>query len=163
METCRGLPSDPDAEHTRYTEAAVNGVLIGCLYLPNENPAVGSRFDYKLRWFDRLGTPAAELLATGMPVVLAGSPARPGRGRFFRDRQATAGDERAAHQCRASVRHHSDPDVSRAARSTPQIRRRGLELAFNSLACEAFINGQPYEGWSCLPQPYDDRERLGIL
>src|SRR5215831_8577468 len=45
METCRGLPSDPDAEHTRYTEAAVNGVLIGCLYLPNGNPAVGSRFD----------------------------------------------------------------------------------------------------------------------
>jgi exodeoxyribonuclease-3 len=50
----------------------VDGILIGCLYLPNGNPAPGPRFDYKLRWFDRLAAHAAELLATGMPVVLAG-------------------------------------------------------------------------------------------
>jgi exodeoxyribonuclease-3 len=71
-ETRRGLPGDPDDAHSRYIEAAVNGVLIGCLYLPNGNPAPGPKFDYKLRWFDRLATHAAELLATGMPVVLAG-------------------------------------------------------------------------------------------
>ena len=71
-ETRRGLPGDPDDAHSRYIEAAVDGVLIGCLYLPNGNPAPGPRFDYKLRWFDRLATHAAELLATGMPVVLAG-------------------------------------------------------------------------------------------
>jgi exodeoxyribonuclease III len=46
--------------------------LIGCPYLPNGNPAPGPKFDYKLRWFDRLAAHAAELLATGMPVVLAG-------------------------------------------------------------------------------------------
>ena len=71
-ETRRGLPGDPDDAHSRYIEAAVDGILIGCLYLPNGNPAPGPRFDYKLRWFDRLATHAAELPATGMPVVLAG-------------------------------------------------------------------------------------------
>jgi exodeoxyribonuclease-3 len=71
-ETRRGLPGDPDDAHSRYIEAAVDGILIGCLYLPNGNPAPGPRFDYKLRWFDRLAAHAAELLATGMPVLLAG-------------------------------------------------------------------------------------------
>src|SRR5271170_2146376 len=72
IETRRGLPGDPDDAHSRYIEAAVDGMLIGCLYLPNGNPAPGPKFDYKLRWFDRLAAHAAELLATGMPVVLAG-------------------------------------------------------------------------------------------
>ena len=81
-ETRRGLPGDPDVAQSRYIEAAVDGVLIGCLYFPNGNPAVGTRFDYQLRWFDRLATPAAEILATGMPVVLAGSPAWPVGPRF---------------------------------------------------------------------------------
>jgi exodeoxyribonuclease III len=72
IETRRGLPGDPDDAHSRYIEAAVDGILIGCLYLPNGNPAPGPKFEYKLRWFDRLARHAAELLATGMPVVLAG-------------------------------------------------------------------------------------------
>jgi exodeoxyribonuclease-3 len=71
-ETRRGLPGDPDDGHSRYIEAAVHGVLIGCLYLPNGNPAPGPKFDYKLRWFERLTAHAADLLATGAPVVLAG-------------------------------------------------------------------------------------------
>ena len=72
IETRRGLPGDPDDTHSRYIEAAVNGVLIGCLYLPNGNPAPGPKFDYKLRWFERLTAHAAELLTTGAQVVLAG-------------------------------------------------------------------------------------------
>ena len=72
IETRRGLPGDPDDASSRYIEAAVNGVLVGCLYLPNGNPVPGLRFDYKLRWFDRLQSHAAELLATGAPVVIAG-------------------------------------------------------------------------------------------
>ena len=71
-ETRRGLPGDPDDVHSRYIEAAVDGVLIGCLYLPNGNPAPGPKFDYKLRWFERLARHATELLTAGMPVVLAG-------------------------------------------------------------------------------------------
>jgi exodeoxyribonuclease-3 len=71
-ETRRGLPGDPDDSHSRYIEAAVNGVLIGCLYLPNGNPAPGPRFDYKLRWFSRLMDHAAELLSHDAPTVLAG-------------------------------------------------------------------------------------------
>ncbi|GAU86657.1 exodeoxyribonuclease III [Bosea sp. BIWAKO-01] len=70
--TRRGLPGDPDDTHSRYIEAAVDGVLIGCLYLPNGNPAPGPKFDYKLRWFRRLEVYAEELLALRIPVVLAG-------------------------------------------------------------------------------------------
>ncbi|WP_395678769.1 exodeoxyribonuclease III [Inquilinus sp.] len=72
IETLRGLPGDPDDSHSRYIEAAVAGMLVGCLYLPNGNPAPGPKFDFKLRWFERLEARAAELLATGAPVVLAG-------------------------------------------------------------------------------------------
>src|SRR5690606_6892712 len=56
----------------RYIEAAVNGVLIGCLYAPNGNPQPGPKFAYKLAWTERLLTHAAELWSTGLPVVLAG-------------------------------------------------------------------------------------------
>jgi exodeoxyribonuclease III len=72
VETRRGLPGDPDDLHSRYIEAAVDGLLVGCLYLPNGNPAPGPKFDYKLRWFDRLAAHAAELLASGHPVALVG-------------------------------------------------------------------------------------------
>jgi exodeoxyribonuclease-3 len=68
----RGLPGDPDDTHSRYIEAAVDGVIAGCLYLPNGNPAPGPKFDYKLRWFERLIEHAGGLLASGAPVVLAG-------------------------------------------------------------------------------------------
>jgi exodeoxyribonuclease III len=67
-ETRRGLPGDPNDSHSRYIEAAIDGVLAGCLYLPNGNPAPGPKFDYKLRWFDRLIAHASELLASGAPV-----------------------------------------------------------------------------------------------
>jgi exodeoxyribonuclease-3 len=70
--TNRGLPGDPDDTHSRYIEAAIDGLLIGCLYLPNGNPAPGPRFEYKLRWFQRLISHAAELIALDRPVVLAG-------------------------------------------------------------------------------------------
>jgi exodeoxyribonuclease-3 len=72
QETWRGLPGDPDDTHSRYIEAIVNGIQIGCLYLPNGNPAPGPKFDYKLRWFERFINYAAELLARQIPVVLAG-------------------------------------------------------------------------------------------
>ena len=71
-ETRRGLPGDPDPSQSRYIEAAVNGVLIASLYLPIGNPRPGPKFDYKMRWFDRLIDHAADLLASGAPVVLAG-------------------------------------------------------------------------------------------
>ena len=71
-EVRRALPGDPEDEHSRYIEGIVNGITIGCLYLPNGNPAPGPKFDYKLRWFERLTIHAAELFAGGEPVVLTG-------------------------------------------------------------------------------------------
>ena len=72
VERRRVLPGDPNDEHSRYIEATVNDIVIGCLYLPNGNPAPGQKFDYKLKWFERLTTHAAELFASDMPVILTG-------------------------------------------------------------------------------------------
>ncbi len=72
IETRRGLPGDPQDVQSRYIEAAVKGLLVGCLYLPNGNPAPGPKFAYKLGWFARLTAYAAELTAQDMPVILAG-------------------------------------------------------------------------------------------
>ncbi|KIG08044.1 exodeoxyribonuclease III Xth [Burkholderia sp. MR1] len=68
----RGLPGFENDTHSRYIEAAVHGLLIGCLYLPNGNPQPGPKFDYKLEWFERFNAHAAALLKSGHPVVLAG-------------------------------------------------------------------------------------------
>jgi exodeoxyribonuclease-3 len=72
VETRRGLPGDPNDVHSRYIEGAVNGVLVGGLYLPNGNPKPGPKFDYKMAWMERLIIHAAELAGTDAPVVLAG-------------------------------------------------------------------------------------------
>lgn len=71
-ETKRGLPGDPEDVHSRYIEANIDGLTIGCLYLPNGNPAPGPKFDYKLGWFERLTKHAEELLKSGKPVILTG-------------------------------------------------------------------------------------------
>ena len=72
IETGRGLPGDESDTHSRYIEAAVGGILIASLYAPNGNPSPGPKFDYKLKWFGRLKTHAAERLAHDIPIVLAG-------------------------------------------------------------------------------------------
>jgi exodeoxyribonuclease-3 len=71
-EVRRVLPGDPEDSHSRYIEARIRGILVGCLYLPNGNPAPGPKFDYKLRWFERLTAHAAELFGLDVPVVLTG-------------------------------------------------------------------------------------------
>ncbi|KQS28277.1 exodeoxyribonuclease III [Dyadobacter sp. Leaf189] len=72
QEVRRQLPGEEEDTHSRYQEAIINNMLIGCLYLPNGNPAPGPKFDYKLRWFNHFITHAAELLAHDVPVILAG-------------------------------------------------------------------------------------------
>ncbi len=70
--TRRGLPGGKTDRQSRYIEAAVDGVLIACLYQPNGNPRPGPKFDYKLAWAERLNRHAATLFGTAAPVVLAG-------------------------------------------------------------------------------------------
>ena len=70
--TRTALPGDRDDTQSRYIEAAVDGVLVGCLYLPNGNPQPGPKFDYKLAWFKRLHAHARRLLRADVPAVLAG-------------------------------------------------------------------------------------------
>jgi len=71
-ETRRGLDNEPGDTHSRYIEAFINGVVIGCLYLPNGNPWPGPKFDYKLRWMERLQSHADKLLSFKLPVALVG-------------------------------------------------------------------------------------------
>ena len=72
VEIRRELPGDPSDDHSRYIEAAVDGVMVVCLYLPNGNPQPGPKFDYKLAWFERLIEHASGLYKSGHPVVMAG-------------------------------------------------------------------------------------------
>jgi exodeoxyribonuclease-3 len=71
-EVRRVLPGDPEDLHSRYIEATVNNIVIGCLYLPNGNPAPGPKLDYKLAWFKRLQLHANKLWKQDVPVILAG-------------------------------------------------------------------------------------------
>ena len=71
-EVRRALPGDDEDLHSRYIEAVVDGITIVCIYLPNGNPAPGPKFDYKMRWFERLTAHAAGLFASGVPVVVTG-------------------------------------------------------------------------------------------
>jgi exodeoxyribonuclease III len=71
-ETRRSLPGGSEDTHSRYIEATTGGIVVGCLYLPNGNPAPGPKFDFELNWFERLTAHAAGLLASGAPVVLGG-------------------------------------------------------------------------------------------
>ena len=66
------LPGDRSDAEARYIEAAVSGILVGCLYLPNGNPQPGPKFDAKLKWFKRLRLHAAKFIKSDIPVVLAG-------------------------------------------------------------------------------------------
>ncbi|MCC2976955.1 exodeoxyribonuclease III [Sphingomonas sp. PL-96] len=72
IEWQRGLSGEPEDEHSRYLETEVDGVVIASIYLPNGNPVPGPKFDYKLRWIERLSARARDLLAEERPVVLAG-------------------------------------------------------------------------------------------
>ena len=70
--TRTALPGDRTDQEARYIEAAVGGIIVGCLYLPNGNPQPGPKFDYKLAWFRRLKSHGAKLLKQNLPIVLAG-------------------------------------------------------------------------------------------
>jgi exodeoxyribonuclease-3 len=72
IETRRALPGDPGDDQSRYIEAAVRGIIVGCLYLPNGNPQPGPKFTYKLAWFERLLAHARALHDSGHPVALVG-------------------------------------------------------------------------------------------
>ncbi|MBX7250262.1 MAG: exodeoxyribonuclease III [Caulobacteraceae bacterium] len=72
VERRRQLPGDPSDDHSRYIEAEVGGLVVGCLYLPNGNPAPGPKWEFKLKWFRRLQNHARTLLKSGAPTVLAG-------------------------------------------------------------------------------------------
>lgn len=80
----RGLPGDDSDVQARWIEATVVGkqaLRICGLYLPNGNPVEltpegapvpGGKYDYKLRWMQRLQERAVALLAEETPFLMAG-------------------------------------------------------------------------------------------
>jgi exodeoxyribonuclease-3 len=72
VETRRGLPGNDEDSHSRYIEATIGKLRVGCLYLPNGNPQPGPKFDYKLAWFDRFNAYAAQFVKSKEPVILVG-------------------------------------------------------------------------------------------
>ena len=138
-ESARGLPGDPDDAQSRYVEATGGGVQVGSLYLPNGNPAPGPKFDYKLRWFDRLAARAAELVARDEPVVLAGdynvipedldvyNPASWVYDALFRPESRAAYRALLAQGWTDALRHDrgNPPRTARRSRRQPQPLHRG--------------------------------------
>ncbi len=149
VETRRGLPGEPADEQARYIEAAVNGVLIGCLYLPNGNPRPGPKFDYKLAWFERLIAHAAGLLKSELPVVLAGdyNLSRPISTSTIRDpgeRTLSSSPKAATLIAASSGRAGPTPFGTsiRASRSTPSgiisgTRGAGMRAFASTTSCSA--------------------------
>jgi exodeoxyribonuclease-3 len=112
-----GLPGDPDDTHSRYIEAEANGVIIGSLYLPNGNPIGTEKFDYKLKWMERLSAHARALLAEERPVVLAGDWNVVPEDRDVFSARATANDAVMQPETRAAWRqllHQGWTDALRA-------------------------------------------------
>ena len=104
LEIRRGLPGDPTDKEARYIEAAIDGMVIGCCYMPNGNPQPGPKFAYKLDWFKRFSAHAAGLMASGHPTVLAGdynvvpTDADIYATRSFKDNALLQPEPRAAYQ-----------------------------------------------------------------
>ncbi|HEX2970491.1 MAG TPA: exodeoxyribonuclease III [Bacteroidales bacterium] len=72
VEIRRILPGDDEDVHSRYIEAIVGGIRVGCLYLPNGNPVDTPKYEYKMKWFERLRLHASELITSGSPALLTG-------------------------------------------------------------------------------------------
>jgi exodeoxyribonuclease-3 len=122
--TRRELPGDPEDIQARYIEAAVRGVVVGCIYLPNGNPQPGPKFTYKLAWFERLISHAKALLSAGVPVVLAGDYNVVPTERDIYPTKSWARDALVQPQSRAAFRRLSDQgwtDAIRALHPTETI------------------------------------------
>ncbi len=141
--TRTALPGDPDDAQARYIEAAVDGVLIGCLYLPNGNPRPGPKFDYKLAWFERLIAHARDLKASGAPVVLAGDyNVVPTEADLYQP-HSWAGDALLQPQVRAAYQRLLDEGWADALRQCPP-------------------DGSPWTFWSYLRERWPKDKGLRI-
>ncbi len=67
------LPGDEADEQARYLEIqTADGLRLINIYLPNGNPWPGEKFDYKMRWMDRLHARLKELRDAEIPFVITG-------------------------------------------------------------------------------------------
>jgi exodeoxyribonuclease III len=117
VEVQKGLGGEPEDDHSRYIEADIFGLRIASIYLPNGNPQPGLKFDYKLRWFERLNARAAELYALEQPVVLAGDYNVIPTEQDIANPQAMADDALMQPESRASFRRLAAQGWTDALRS----------------------------------------------
>ena len=104
VEVRRGLPGDSEDEQARYLEADVFGLRVACIYLPNGNPQPGPKFDYKLRWIERLTARMAAISAEEVPAVVIGDYNVVPHDQDIWDRRAMAGDALMQPESRAAYR-----------------------------------------------------------
>ena len=112
-----GLPGDDSDEQSRYIEADVNGLIVASIYLPNGNPIGTEKFEYKLRWMERLRAHAEGLLASEKPTILAGDFNVVPEDRDVFSMRAAANDALVQPETRASWRqliHQGWTDMLRA-------------------------------------------------
>jgi exodeoxyribonuclease-3 len=66
------LAGDDEDSHARWLECRVAGMRVVNLYLPNGNPVGTEKFDYKMRWMERLQRQMAAWVGDGVPTVMGG-------------------------------------------------------------------------------------------
>lgn len=104
VEVRRGLGGDSGDVQSRYLEADVSGLRVACIYLPNGNPQPGPKFDYKLRWMDRLSARMAQVAAEEVPAVMIGDYNVVPADRDIWDPRAMADDALMQPESRAAYR-----------------------------------------------------------
>ena len=143
VEIRRGLPGDPDDTHSRYIEAAVGGIVVGCLYLPNGNPQPGPKFDYKLAVVRAPDRARADAVSTSeQPVVLRRRlQRRADRLRHLqpasRGRRTRCCSRRAARCVSAAARARLDRCAAHAASGRARSTRSGITSATTGSATRA--------------------------
>src|SRR3982750_4189621 len=159
-----GLPGDPDDTHSRYIEAEVQGLIVGSLYLPNGNPVGTEKFDYKLKWMERLGAHAAELLEEEKPTVLCGDWNVVPEDRDVFSARATARDAVMQPETREAWRrilHQGWTDALRALH--PNEEKLYTFWGYGSIICSA----RPRRRTSCKAPAWTDgrggRRRRAIM
>ena len=69
---CTTLRGDEADSHARFLETRIGDLRIANVYLPNGNPVGSDKFDYKLRWMDRLEAQMHSWLKDGSPTLVGG-------------------------------------------------------------------------------------------
>ena len=148
VEAHRGLPGDPEDEHARYLEADVFGLRVVCIYLPNGNPQPGPKFDYKLRWMERLRQRMRAIAAVAFGPLVGASDSRQTASGVPAKKAASLTSRQSASEAR--------PSISCCRSSSPGCRStitRAISRASRVLASAAISTRSTAARSPCAARP----------